>query len=117
MRYVDGYLIPILKKNVNAYVKMAVWGERLWLKHGALDFKECVGDDLAPAFGLPFPKSLKLKPGETVFFSFVVYKSRAHRDRVVAKVMKEMETIVMPKKMPFDVKRIVYGGFKVLVGG
>lgn len=117
MRYVDGYVIPIPKKNVKAYVKMAAWGERLWLKHGALDYMECVGDDLKPAFGLSFPKSLKLKPSETVFFSFAVFKSRAHRDRVLAKVMKEMETIDMPKKMPFDVKRMVYGGFKVLVGG
>lgn len=117
MRYVDGYLIPLPKKNLKAYAAMARWGQRMWLKHGALDYKECIGDDLTPAFGLPFPKTLKSKPGETVVFSFVVFKSRAHRDRVNAKVMKEMATIDMPKKMPFDVKRMAYGGFNVLVGG
>ena len=117
MRYVDGYVIPIPKKNVKAYAVMARWGERIWLKHGALDFKECVGDDLIPKFGLPFAKGLKLKRGETVFFSFVVFRSRAHRDQVNAKVMKAMSSIKMPKKMPFDPKRMMYGGFKVLVGG
>jgi uncharacterized protein YbaA (DUF1428 family) len=94
---------------------MARLGRRMWLKHGALDYKECVGDDLAVKWGLPFPRGLKLKAGETVLFSFIVYKSRAHRDSVNAKVMKEMGEKPQPKTMPFDMKRFMYGGFKVLV--
>jgi uncharacterized protein YbaA (DUF1428 family) len=95
---------------------MARIGKKAWLKHGALDYKECVGDDLAVKWGTPFARMLKLKRGETVVFSYVVYKSRAHRDRVNAKVMKDMEAMGVPKDMPFDVKRMVYGGFKVAVG-
>jgi uncharacterized protein YbaA (DUF1428 family) len=87
----------------------------MWRKHGALDYKECVGDDLKTKWGTPFPRMMKLKPGETVVFSYIVFKSRAHRDRVNAKVMKEMEKMCESKDMPFDVKRMVYGGFKVLV--
>jgi uncharacterized protein YbaA (DUF1428 family) len=116
MRYVDGYVIPVRKNNVKAYAAMARWGKRMWLKHGALDYMECIGDDLTPPFGAPFAKCARAKPGETVVFSFVVFKSRAHRDRVNAKAMKSMSSISMPKKMPFDVKRMFYGGFKVLVG-
>lgn len=114
-RYVDGYLLPVPKKNLEAYARMARMGERMWRKHGALDYKECVGDDLHPKYGLPFPRLMRLKPGEVPVFSFIVYKSRAHRDRVNAKVMKEMEKAAMPKEMPFDVKRMGYGGFSVLV--
>lgn len=117
MRYVDGYVIPLPKKNVKAYAAMARWGKRMWRKHGALDYMECVGDDLTPAFGVPFAKCAKAKPGETVVFSFIVFKSRAHRDRVNALVMKSMTEKSMPKKMPFDVTRMFYGGFRVLVGG
>jgi uncharacterized protein YbaA (DUF1428 family) len=95
---------------------MAKWGKRVWLKHGALDYQECVGDDLKSKWGIPFPRLAKLKPGETVVFSYIVYKSRAHRDRVNAKVMKEMEKSPMPKDMPFDIKRMAYGGFKIVVG-
>ena len=115
MRYVDGYVIPIPKRNLKAYVRMAKTGAKLWRKHGALDYKECVGEDLKTKWGTPFSRMMKLKPGETVGFSYIVFKSRAHRDHVNAKVMKAMEKMSMPKEMPFDVKRMVYGGFKMLV--
>jgi uncharacterized protein YbaA (DUF1428 family) len=114
MRYVDGFVIPIPKKNLKAYLRMARMGAEIWMKHGALDYKECVGDDLESKWGTPFPRLMKLKPGETVVFSYIVYKSRAHRDRVNAKVMKEMEKMG-DMKAPFDMKRMVYGGFNVLV--
>jgi uncharacterized protein YbaA (DUF1428 family) len=115
MRYVDGYVLPVPKKKLNAYVRMAKLGAKMWRKHGALDYKECVGDDLQTKWGTPFSRMMKLKPGETVVFSYIVFKSRAHRDHVNAKVMKAMEKMDMPKEMPFDIKRMVYGGFKVLV--
>ena len=116
MRYVDGFVIPVPKKKLKAYVRMARLGAKMWMKHGALDYKECVGDDLETKWGKPFPKTMKLKPGETVVFSWIVFKSRAHRDRVNAKVMKEMdEKMGNMKDMPFDMKRMSYGGFKVLV--
>jgi len=117
MLYVDGYVLPVPKKNLKAYSRMARLGEKLWRKHGALDYKECVGDDLRPKWASPFPRVMKLKPGETVVFSYIVFRSRAHRDRVNAKVMKDMEKTCAPAVMPFDVKRMVYGGFRVLVGG
>ena len=113
MSYVDGFLIPIPKKNVRAYRRMASMGRTIWMKHGAIDYKECVGDDLAPAFGATFTRLLKLKPTETAVFAYIVFKSRAHRDQVNKKVMKEMNE--PPKEMPFDMKRMVYGGFKTLV--
>jgi uncharacterized protein YbaA (DUF1428 family) len=115
MRYVDGYVLPVPEKNLKAYARMAKIGAKMWLKHGALDYKECVGDDLKTKWGTSFSKMIKLKPGETVVFSYIVFKSRAHRDRVNAKVMKEMEKMGDMKKMPFDVKRMVYGGFMVMV--
>jgi uncharacterized protein YbaA (DUF1428 family) len=115
MKYVDGYVLPVPKKNLETYIRMARMGEKMWRKHGALDYKECVGDDLKTKWGTPFPRMMKLKPGETVVFSYIVFKSRAHRDRVNAKVMKEMEKICEPQDMPFDIKRMVYGGFKALV--
>ena len=117
MRYVDGYVLPVPKKNLKAYVRMARMGEKVWLKHGALDYKECVGDDLKTKWGLPFTRMMKLKPGETVVFSFIVFKSRAHRDRVNAKVMEELASTGAPKDMPFDMKRMAYGGFHAVVGG
>ena len=117
MRYVDGYVMPIPRRNLKAYAVMARAGARIWLKHGAVDYKECVGDDLKPAWGVSFGKAFKLKPGETVIFAYVLFKSRAHRDRVNAKVMKDMKAMKMPKKMPFDPSRMVYGGFNVLVDG
>jgi len=115
MKYVDGFVLPVLKKNIPAYRRMAAKAGKIWREHGALDFKECVGDDLNVKFGVSFPRKVRLKRGETVFFSFIVYKSRAHRDRVNAKVMKDPRLNMDPKKMPFDCNRMIYGGFKVLV--
>jgi len=116
MRYVDGYVLPVPRRKLKAYARLARMAERVWRKHGALDYKECVGDDLKMKWGVPFPRVLKLKRGETVVFSYVVFKSRAHRDRVNARVMKEMENMGPPESMPFDVKRMAVGGFKILVG-
>ncbi len=118
MRYVDGYVLPVPKKNLPAYRRMAQQGGKLWRKHGALEYLECVGDDLSPKWaGIKFPRTVRLKRGEAVVFSFIVFKSRAHRDRVNAKVMKELMSDPASKdmQMPFDVKRMVYGGFKTLV--
>src|SRR2546428_8930258 len=115
MRYVDGYVLPVPKKDLKAYFRMAKMGGKMWRKHGALDFKECVGDDLKMKWGTPFSRMMKLKAGETVVFSYIVFKSRAHRDSVNAKVMKDMGKMADIKDMPFDVKRMVYGGFKVLL--
>jgi uncharacterized protein YbaA (DUF1428 family) len=115
MKYVDGYVLAVPKKNLQAYRRMAQMAGKVWRKHGALDYKECVGDDLKTKWGTPFPRMMKVKPGEAVVFSYIVFKSRAHRDRVNAKVMKEMEKMCELKDMPFDVKRMVYGGFKILV--
>jgi uncharacterized protein YbaA (DUF1428 family) len=114
-RYVDGFVLPLPKKNLNAYRRMARKAGRVWRSHGALEFRECVGDDLKVTMGTPFPRRVPLKPGETVVFSWIVFKSRAHRDRVNAKVMKDPRLGSMGSTMPFDVKRMVYGGFKVLV--
>lgn len=116
MSYVDGYVLIVPKKKLKAYRAMALQGEKIWRKHGALDYKECSGDDLKVKWGVPFTRIMKCKPTETVVFSFVVYKSRAHRDQVNAKVMKEMQAMPMPKDVPFDMKRMAYGGFKTLVG-
>jgi uncharacterized protein YbaA (DUF1428 family) len=115
MRYIDGYVLPVPKKKLKTYAHMAEMGAKMWMKHGALDYKECVGEDLKNKWGTTFSKMMNLKPGETVVFSYIVFKSRAHRDRVNAKVMKEMEKMGDMQDMPFDVKRMVYGGFKVLV--
>lgn len=116
-RYVDGYVLPVPKKNVAAYRRLAQIAAKVWRDHGALDYKECVGDDLNVGMGTPFPRSLKVKRGETVIFAYVVFRSRAHRDRVNAKVMKDprIAESMNTKAMPFDVKRMVYGGFKVFV--
>jgi len=118
MRYVDGYVLPVPTKNLPAYRKMAATGAKVWRDHGALEYRECAGDDLDVKFGMPFPKLLKLKRGETAVFAWIVFKSKAHRDRVNAKVMKDprLQSSADPKKMPFDPKRMVYGGFTVLVG-
>ncbi len=117
MQYVDGFVLPVPKKNLKVYRRMAQSAGKVWRKYGALDYKECVGDDLKPKWGAIFPKMTKLKPGETVVFAYIVYKSRAHRDRVNAKVMEKMNADPACKDMPmpFDVKRMAYGGFKVLV--
>jgi len=119
MAYVDGFLIPVPKKNVEAYRRIAQKAGKVWREHGALEYRECVGDDLnVKGMGVTVPRRLRLKPSETAVFSWIVYKSRAHRDRVNAKVMKDPRLAKMmqdPNAMPFDGKRMAYGGFKVLV--
>jgi uncharacterized protein YbaA (DUF1428 family) len=115
MSYVDGYVLPVPKKHLAAYKSLAAKAGKIWREHGALDYRECVGDDLAVKFGLPFTRLVKPKSAETVVFSWVVFKSRAHRDKVNAKVMADKRLQKMPKTMPFDVKRMTYGGFKTLV--
>jgi uncharacterized protein YbaA (DUF1428 family) len=116
MRYIDGFVLPVPKKNVRAYRRMAQTGGKIWREHGALEFRECIADDLNAEWGMPFPRMMKLKRGETVFFSWIIFKSRAHRDSVNAKAMKDPRLGNMdPKTMPFDMKRMAYGGFKVLV--
>jgi len=116
MPYVDGFVIPVPKKNLGAYVRMAQKAGNIWREHGALEYRECAGDDLKSKFGIPFPRSAKVKPGETVVFSWILFKSRAHRDRVNAKAMKDPRITAMcdSQSMPFDAKRMVYGGFRVL---
>jgi uncharacterized protein YbaA (DUF1428 family) len=116
MSYVDGFLLPVPKKNLVAYRNMARKAAKIWREHGALAVFECVGDQLDTKMGLPFPRIIKTKPGETVIFSWISYKSRAHRDKVNAKVMADPRLAKMDmSKMPFDFKRMGYGGFKVLV--
>ena len=117
MPYVDGFVLPVPKKNLQAYRRMAQKAGRIWREHGALEYRECAGDDVKMGKITSFPQSVKLKRGETVVFAWIVFKSRAHRDRVNAKVMKDprLESMMDPKSMPFDAKRMVYGGFKVVV--
>ena len=119
MAYVDGFVIPIPKKNLQAYRRVALKAGKVWKEHGALEYRECVGDDLDNADGSTrtFPRQVKTKPGETVLFSWIVYRSRAHRDKVNAKVMKDprIARMMNTSAMPFDVKRMVYGGFKTVV--
>lgn len=118
-QYVDGFVLVVPKKNLPAYKRMAMAAAEVWKKYGALDYKECVGDDLHPkGVVFTFPKVMKLKPDETVVFSYIVFKSRAHRDTVNAKVMKDPfmnDPKYKDKPMPFNMKRMVYGGFKVIV--
>lgn len=115
--YIDGFVLPVPKKNLDAYRRMAQKAGKVWRDHGAVEFRECVGDDLNVKMGTPFPRGIKLKPGETVLFSYIVFKSRAHRDRVNARVMKDPRLAKMmdPKATPFDAKRMMYGGFKTIV--
>lgn len=113
-RYVDGFVIPLKRKNTRAYKKMAEWGRRVWMKHGALSYYECIADDF-PKHGLGFKKMCKLKTGETVIFAFIVYRSKAHRNLVNKKVMKEMAKAKGPIAMPFDMKRFSMAGCKVIV--
>lgn len=117
MNYVDGFVLPVPTKNVQLYRRIARAAGKIWREHGALEYRECVGDDLDVKFGVSFTKAIKPKPDETVVFSWIVFKSRAHRDRVNAKVMKDprMAKMMEGVPMPFDVKRMVYGGFKVIV--
>src|SRR5690349_23379216 len=116
-RYVDGFVLPVPKKNVAAYVKMARKVGKIWRELGAIEYVECVADDVKPGKWTSFPQSVKLKPGETVIFSYVVYKSRKARDRCMEKVMKDprLAHLMDPKKLPFDGKRMFWGGFKQLV--
>jgi len=115
--YVDGFVVPVPRSKVTAYRRISQAAGKIWRKHGALEYRECMGDDLDVKFGLPFPKGIHVKPGETVFFSWILYKSKAHRDRVNAKVMADprLAESCDPKKMPFDSARMLYGGFKILV--
>ncbi len=116
-RYVDGFLLPVPRKNLDAYRRMAQAAGKVWREHGALEYRECVGDDLKPKMGALFPRIVRLKPGETVVFSWIVFRSRTHRDSVNKKVMKDPRMLKMMETgpMPFDDKRMAYGGFKVLV--
>ncbi|MBA3659813.1 MAG: DUF1428 domain-containing protein [Gemmatimonadales bacterium] len=117
MAYVDGFVLPMPKKSLPAYRRMARSAGKIWREHGALEFRECVGEDLSVKMGMPFPKQLKIKPGETVVFSWIMYKSRTHRDRVNKKVMADprMAKLMGPDAMPFDDKRMLYGGFETIV--
>jgi uncharacterized protein YbaA (DUF1428 family) len=117
MAYVDGFIVPLPKKNQQAYRTMAKKAGKVWREHGALDFKECIADDVKMGKWTSFPRSVKQKSNETVIFSYILYKSRAHRDKVLKKVMadKRLAAMMDPKKMPFDGKRMIYGGFKVIV--
>jgi uncharacterized protein YbaA (DUF1428 family) len=117
MPYVDGFLLAVPKKNLKAYVAMARRAGKVWREYGALDYKECVGDDLAVKGMASFLKTARTKTGETVVFSWITYKSKAHRDAVNKKVMKDerLNDMMKGKKMPFDVKRMNYGGFRVIV--
>jgi uncharacterized protein YbaA (DUF1428 family) len=118
-KYVDGFVIPLPRKNAAAYKRMAAWGRKTWMKYGALQYFECVGDDLRvpKGCGPGFPKGARLKPTETVVFAFIVYKSKSHRDAVNRKVMADPSMKEMPSGMPFDVKRMMFGGFRVIVEG
>jgi uncharacterized protein YbaA (DUF1428 family) len=115
--YVDGFVIPVPKRKVAAYRRIARTAGKVWRDHGALDYVECIGDDVKPGKLTSFPQAVKLKPGEVVWFSWILYRSRAHRDRVNARVMKDPRLAKMmdSKAMPFDGKRMFWGGFKVAV--
>lgn len=115
-KYVDGFVIPVPKKKIAEYRKLAQTAGKVWREHGALQYMECVAEDIKSPFGVPFGKLTNLKPSETVIFAWIVYKSRAHRDRVNAKVMKDPRiTGLDHTKMPFDANRMTFGGFDVLV--
>ena len=117
MPYVDGFVVPVPKRKVEGYRRIARKASKIWREHGALEYVECVADDVKPGKQTSFPQSVKLQKGETVIFAYITYKSRAHRDRVNAKVFKDprMAAICDPGNMPFDAKRMFWGGFKMLV--
>ena len=119
MSYVDGFVLPVPKAKLAAYRKMATLACKVWMEHGALDYREWVADDVKPGKWTSFPQSVKLKAGEVVVFSYIVYKSRRHRDSVNKKVMADprLNDMMDMKNMPFDAKRMIYGGFSVLVQG
>lgn len=117
MRYVDGFVVPVPQKNLKAYRAMAAKAAKVWREHGALEVAECVADDVKKGKWTSFPRSVKLRPRETVIFSWIVYKSRKDRDRILKKVMKDPRLAKMmdPAGLPFDGKRMIYGGFKTIV--
>lgn len=116
--YVDGFVVPVPKRNFAKYVSMARTAGKVWRDHGALDYKECIADDVRWGKRTSFPRSVKLKAGEVVWLSFIVYRNRKHRDRVNARAMKDkrLDSMMDPKKMPFDARRMFWGGFRVAVG-
>jgi uncharacterized protein YbaA (DUF1428 family) len=116
-RYVDGYVLPVPRKSLAAYRRLARRAGKVWREHGALEYRECVGDDLDVKTGAPFPRQVRAKPGETVVLAWIVFRSRAHRDRVNARVMRDPRLAEMmgPGAMPFDPRRMAYGGFTLLV--
>jgi uncharacterized protein YbaA (DUF1428 family) len=115
--YVDGFVIPVPKRKLAAYLRMARKGAKIWRDHGALEYVECVADDVKKGKVTSFPQAVKLKPGEVVVFSYIIYKSRKQRDRIMAKVMTDprMAKYMDPKNMPFDGKRLIWGGFRTIV--
>ncbi len=117
MAYVDGFVVPIPKRNTKKYVRLARRAGKVWRDHGALEYHECIADDVKPGKYTSFPQAVKLKRGEVVWFSWIVYRSRKQRDRIMAKVMKDprLADMMDPKGMPFDGKRMFWGGFKVAV--
>ena len=117
MAYVDGFVLPVPKKNIAAYRKMATTAGKVWREHGALDYKECIADDVKKGKSTSFPQAVKLKPGEVVVFSWILYRNRKHRDSVNKKVMKDPRITAQmdPKKLPFDARRMIWGGFNVAV--
>ena len=117
MSYVDGFLVPVRKNKVATYRRMAAKAGKIWREYGALEFRECIADDVKWGKRTSFPRSVKQKTGETMFLSYIVYKSRADRDRVNAKVMKDKRLAKMMelKDLPFDAKRMIWGGFKTVV--
>jgi uncharacterized protein YbaA (DUF1428 family) len=117
MSYVDGFVVPVPKENLAAYRRMSRKAGKIWKEHGALEYRECVADDVKKGKLTSFPQSVKLKRGETVVFSWIVFKSRADRDRINAKVMEDprLADMMDPEAVPFDSKRMIYGGFKVIV--
>ena len=114
-RYIDGFIVPVPKKNIKAYRAMALKSAKAWIKHGALEYVESVADDVSKGKITSFPRSVKLKGNEVVIFSYAVYKSRAHRDRVMAKVMKDESLMKVWGNMPFDGMRMIWGGFKTII--
>jgi uncharacterized protein YbaA (DUF1428 family) len=115
MSYVDGFVLPVPKKSLGVYRRIARKAGKIWREHGALEYRECVVEDLNVKLGVPFTRAVKMKPGDTVVFAWIVFKSRSHRDRVNAKVMADPRLVMDPAAMPADIKRMVYGGFDVLV--
>jgi uncharacterized protein YbaA (DUF1428 family) len=117
-RYVDGFVMPIPQKSLVAYKKIAKVASKIWMDHGALSYRECVGEDLTPPMGIPFPKLTGAKKSETIVFAWIEFRSRAHRDRVNKLVMKDPRMLAFcNQKMPFDCTRMTYGGFEVIVQG